>query len=380
MREVVARIPDHAEARRLLGYVAHAEGWATPFAAKKLGEGYARHSIYGWVESGWVAHLDRGELPSPYLPGRAIQWLPAAQADALRREFAKGWQINTEHFAIRTNVPLAEVIAFGRNLEAMHDVFFSLFADLIGSDHPLTNLSRPAKTPPGPARKPHRVFYFAEKEEYVQFLLPVQGEGVRDSLGTYLPVKESKRLGLPGGTSFFFRDPGGQLDATETLYHEVSHQLLFESVVGNGYDEKRSNFWVFEGLGTYFETLRPEPDGSIQIGGLVGKRIEVARDRLIANREFIPIGRLASYNKNLFNGGNGNDIFLNYAEAMALSVYFMQSHDARYREAFIGYARDVYKGKLKPGAGKSLEDRLGVKLGEIDRDFLGYLRPIVAER
>ena len=81
---------------------------------------------------------------------------------------------------------------------------------------------------------------------------------------------------------------------TETLHHEVSHQLLFESAGADRYDPKNGHFWVFEGLGTYFETLRPQTDGTLQIGGLVGKRIEVAQDRMIAQHEYIPIGRLAS--------------------------------------------------------------------------------------
>ncbi len=159
--------------------------------------------------------------------------------------------------------------------------------------------------------------------------------------------------------SFFYRDPGGQLAETETLFHEVSHQLLFEMTPGK-YDPERANFWVYEGLGSYFETVRPQQDGTLRVGGLVGKRIAVAQDRVIGRGEFVPIGRMASYNKFLFNAGNGGDIYLNYAEAMALTVFFMDADAGRYREDFLDYARDVYKGRIKTGAGKPLEVRLGV--------------------
>ena len=65
---------------------------------------------------------------------------------------------------------------------------------------------------------------------------------------------------------------------TATLYHEVSHQLLFESAGRRTTIERNvGNYWVFEGLGTYFETLTAEPDGSLRIGGLVGPRIDEAR-------------------------------------------------------------------------------------------------------
>jgi hypothetical protein len=161
---------------------------------------------------------------------------------------------------------------------------------------------------------------------------------------------------------------------TENLDHEVSHQLLFEMAGADRYDPDKAHFWVFEGLGTYFETMRPQPDGSIRIGGMIGKRIEVAQKRLVKDGEFIPMSRLTTYNKFLFYGGDGGDIFLHYAEGMALSVFFMNGNQGRYREGFLDYARDVYKGKLRGGAGKGLDDRLGVDFGTLSREFLAALK------
>ena len=371
---VVARDLDHAEAHRLLGYVAHDGGWATPFAVAKLKDGDVLHPTFGWVEKDWVPHLDRGELPAPHVAGKPTKWLPRADADALRREFARGWQIRTEHFAILTNVPLAEAIDFGRHLEALDELFTSIMADVIGpADLPLARLARDAKLSPAslPPKRQHRVDYFAEKQEYVDHLAPTQGAESANTLGIFLPATERRQR---EGLSFFYRDPGGQLAETETLFHEVSHQLLFETAPGK-YDGNRENFWVYEGLGTYFETVRPEPDGSLRVGGLVGKRISVARNRIIVRGEFIPIARMATYNKFLFNAGNGGDIYLNYAEAMALAVFFMDAHDARYREDFLDYARDVYKGRLRPGSGKPLEVRIGLDDRALGRDFLAFLKP-----
>jgi hypothetical protein len=375
LRAVVARDPNHAAAWRLLGYVPHDGGWATPFAVAKLAEGYVLHPTYGWVESSWTAHLDRGELPAPYVAGKSTKWLPAAEADALRRDFARGWQITTEHFAIKTNVPMNEAIGFGRRLESLYDLFGSLMADVVGPElSPLVPLAKNPKASPTTSKRRHKIFYFAEREEYIAFLEPTQGPGIHANLGNYLPRKETKPLGFHEGVSFFFRDPNGQLAVTENLDHEVSHQLLFETAGGDKYDADRPNFWVFEGLGTYFETMRPQPDGSLRIGGMIGKRIEVAQDRLCVKGEFVPIGRMTTYNKFLFYGGNGADIYLNYAEAMALAVYFMQAHDAEYREPFLEYARDVYKGRLRAGLGKSLEDRIGIDYGTLARDFLANLK------
>jgi hypothetical protein len=367
LRADVARDPDHAEAYRLLGYIPHQGGWATPFAVEQLKKGLVLHPTFGWVRGDWVPHLDRGELPAPSAAGQPTRWLPAKEADAQRKNFDDGWKITTEHFFIQANVPLSEAISFGRHLEDLHDLFTSIMADVIGPDQlPLALLAKDPKRVPTAPKKTHRVYYFASKAEYIDFLQPIQAD-IKDSLGIYFTAKQLK--GLDGvGTSFFYRDPEGVLAATETLSHEVSHQLLFESAGADKIDPDRGQFWVFEGLGTYFETVRAQPDGSLRYGGIVGERIKVAQSRMMKG-EFDPISRLTAFNRYMFLAG---DVWLHYVEAEALAVYLMHSHGGAYREAFLEYVREVYKGKQPR---KSLEARLGVSLGDLNRDFQTYMRP-----
>ena len=369
LRAVIDRQPDHFEARRLLGFLPREGGWATPHAAEMLAKGYVSDSTYGWVPGEWVPHLGRGELPGPRGSNR---WLPAAEADALRRDWARKWEISTEHFKIYTNVPLNEAISFGRKLEDLHELFFALMADVIGPEQ--LSLAQRYRVPglkPTPPRNAHQVYYFATREEYAQHLAPIQGAGARVSLGTYVPRKESKSF---GGISYFFNDVGGQLDVTSTLYHEASHQILFESAGPDDYARNAGNFWVFEGLGTYFETLQAEPDGSLRIGGMVGPRIAQARRRLIGANEFLPIEHLVALGPAQFKGDRGGgDIFLHYAESMALAVFLMQADGGSHREGFLDYVRDAYKGRFRGASGRTLEDRIGLRYPELDRAFLQYL-------
>ena len=370
LRGVIERRPDHAEARRLLGFLPRSGGWATPYAAAQLTMGKVADPTFGWVRADWVPHLRRGELPAP-LP--STRWLPAAEADALRRRWSDRWEITTEHFVIFTNVPLSDAISFGRKLEDLHQLFFSIMADVIGADQlPLAQRSRVATLKPTLSKKPlHRVYYFATRDEYAEHLAPIQGAGAKKSLGTYVPKRENQQF---GGISYFFNDVGGQLDVASTLYHEASHQLLFESAGPDSYERNVGNFWVFEGLGTYFETLRAEPDGTLRIGGLVGPRIESARARLIDRQEFIPTELFVAMSPPQFQGTRGGgDIYLNYAESMAMAVFLMQAHEGRYREGFLDYARDAYRGRFRGGSGRPLDDRIGVRYRDLDREFLDYL-------
>ncbi len=366
LRGVLDRLSDHAEARRLLGFVPRNGGWATPYAAKMLADGNVLDPTYGWVPADWVPHLRRGELPTRDRKG----WLPAAEADALRGQWATAWQIPTEHFFIRTNVPLSQAISFGRKLEALHQLFFALMADVLGPENlPLAQRYRNPKLQPAlpGVRKPFQVYFFATRDEYAEFLAPFQGEGARKSLGTYVPRKESKQF---GGVSYFFNDVGGQLDVTQTLFHEASHQLLFESAGPDDHARNVGNYWFFEGLGTYFETLQLGPDGSLRIGGLVGARIAQAKRRLVQQQEFIPIEPFVAMNQARFWEG---DFYLHYAEAMALAVFLMQADGERHREGFLDYVRDAYRGRFRGGSGRILEDRVGIPYPELDKAFLDYL-------
>ncbi|MDR3634157.1 MAG: DUF1570 domain-containing protein [Isosphaeraceae bacterium] len=371
LRAVLERLPNHPETRRLLGYVPHKGGWATPYAVRKVEAGNVLHPTYGWVPKSWVTHLERGELPAPLEPKqREPRWLPAAEADQLHGSWDKAWKIPTEHFVIRSNVPLSEAITFSRQLEDFHQLFYSLLADLFGERLPLAQrLQNKAKVGETEA-KPHEVYYFAWQPEFVEYLQPLQGPSIARSLGIYIPItgKDKRR------PAYFFRDGGGQLPVTATLYHEVSHQLLFESGLGDpeAYLRNDGNYWVFEGLGTYFETLVRTPKGALEVGGLVGRRIEAARAHLLEAQEYIPLDEFVSYSQDRFNAEKS--VFLHYQEAHALALFFMQAKGRQYREGFLEYVSDAYKGKVRRLAGRTLESHLGVPYKTLDAELLTYLK------
>src|SRR5262249_19887737 len=150
---------------------------------------------------------------------------------------------------------------------------FALMADVLGEQLPLARRFRSPSLSADASYRSHQVYYFATKEEYVEHLRSSTGADIDQSLGDYNPPR-------PGhghrAAAYFFRDKGGQLPVTATLYHEVSHQLLFETAGPNAYTRNAGNYWVFEGLGTYFETVTPQPDGSLEVGGPVGERLAAA--------------------------------------------------------------------------------------------------------
>jgi hypothetical protein len=370
LRGVIEREPDQKEARRLLGYVPYEGGWATPYAVRKLGEGFVNHPTFGWVAADWVPHLDNGELPAPSRSPRKTQWLPVAEADVLRANWNPPWHITTEHFEIQTDVTLAEVIGFGRRLEAFYDLFASLFADVIGDRLALARRFKdPAATGEG-RYTPHSIFYFKSRSEYVDHLRPKKGAEIAEgSIGFYdTPTGGSNKR----SRAYFFRDPDGELPVTANLYHEVSHQLLFEMAGSNAYTKNAGNYWVFEGLGTYFETVSPQQDGSIEVGGGVGRRFEEAVRVLVGQGRIVPMAEFIDMDLNAFN--RHEDIRFHYKQATALAIFLMQWHDSIYRDGFLDYVQDAFHGRIKRGSGRSLQDRVGQTYSTLDSQFLGFLK------
>jgi hypothetical protein len=376
LRAVLLRDPDHAEARRLLGYVPHDGGWATPFAVDQFKAGKVLHPTYGWVDASWVPHLERGELPARGMTNpKDARWLPAAEADGQRNTLERGWRIKTEHFEIVADVPLSEAIAFGRKVELFHDLLFSLLADVIAEDLPQARRFRD-KGKAQPRLAYHTIYYFATKDEYLETLRTRGETDLEETLGIYIPP-DPKKPGLRRAPAYFFRDKGGALDVTATLFHEVSHQLLLESasVPPNAFRKNIGNFWVFEGLGTYFETVTVEPDNSLLVGGYVGPRIRDAQKRTLENGEAVPIERLVRLNQNGFIDPEPRTSRLHYAQAMALTVYLLEGAGGKYREGFFDYVRDALRGRLRNDGNHQLDDRLGISYKQLDAELLADLRP-----
>jgi hypothetical protein len=373
---VIERHPDHREARRLLGYVPHEGGWATPYAIRQLREGKVSHPVFGWVPSDWVGHLEGGELPAPPVRNlKRVRWMPARDVDRLRADWRNRWDIGTEHFEILTNVPLAEAASFGHRLEAFYDLFVALMADVLGENLALSRRWRDtSQASESPLYKRHLVYYFGTKEEYVEYLTPGQGLQIAETLGFYDTAKSGRGRRIP---ACFFRDPDGRIPATATLYHEVSHQLLFEMAGPSAYTKNLGNFWVFEGLGTYFETVEPQPDGSLEVGGPVGARMEEALRALVDHNLGTPLAQFVDLSPNAFT--HRDRIRLNYQQAMALTIFLMQWHEGTYRDGFLDYLRDAYRGRLRGNTGRSLQDRLGQPYTTLEAQFRAFLEAARAE-
>lgn len=364
LHEVLAQNPDHAGAREMLGFHRYQDGWATSFAMRMLKRNRTLHPTFGWIDRGWVEHLEAGELPVDPDAKGPVRWVSADEADQLHSAISNPWNIYTEHFAIKSTAKLADVITFGRRLEILHDVFTMILAENLDMGVPL--VAKFGGKTRVPVEKPHEIYYLASKEEYLSALQSRNARADERSLGIYID-------GLR--TSFFYQGASRQISDVATLAHESAHQMLAELSIKTSATTNPGDFWVNEGFGTYFETLLPQEDGSVLLGGLAGPRIEQARSRIVDKGELIPLAKFVRLNNDRFvRTDDLGDIFLKYAQAMALAVFLMQSESRKYRPTFLEYVIDAHKGRLRVARPRTLTMRLGVDYDTLDREFVAYLK------
>lgn len=373
LRRSLRREPNDPEVRRLLGYLRGRANWGTPEVAHYLADGRVLHPEFGWVPGSWGPELDAGRLP--ILTGGAggpTRWVPAAEADAIHgRDIERAWLVETPHFVLRASITLEEAVVYGRRLEDFRQLFLGRMADVVGPDLlPLAVLAADEGARPRAAAGRQRVSFYGDSAAYVEHMTTLDGPGAGESIGYYLMPDRARRLGI-APHSYFRADPLGRIETMATLFHEGSHQLLFELSGPSRHDRNTGHYWVFEGLGTYFESVKVVEEGLLQVGGRAGQRMAFAQDLCLVQEKFLSTRDFVRLNRVRFDGPAS--VRDHYAQAMALTAYLMDADGGAYREGFLRYVADAYRGRLRDDAGRSLDDRVGLSFGEIDEGLRAFL-------
>src|SRR4051812_22678861 len=232
--EVLRENPDHADARRVLGYVERDGKWLTSYGAKMFDAGKVWDSQRGWVSA-------KGEKPAG-----------GGSADAARHaEIKNGWQVRTDHFWVTTNHSLAAGAELAARLERLHQIWRQLFAGFYYSEKEVRGLFAGERIARVQTRQ-FRVFYHRDRDDYVNTLGRMQPH-IAETLGVYFnPTRESHFYAVKNAAA---GGAAGESATGEppvaTLNHEGVHQLFQESKPTSKRIGEFANFWVIEGVATY---------------------------------------------------------------------------------------------------------------------------------
>ena len=340
--------PDHEACRRVLGYLKYRDQWHTPFEIAMLRGGMVWSDKFGWLQKNNVARYERGE--------RHVDstWVDAANDAALHADITAGWDIETEHYRIRTNHGIEGAVALGAKLEDLNwtwrQIFVGYYATAADVQALLENKPVESKLPPR-----LQVVYFDNKQQYQKALK------ADISMGLYVPERR---------TAYFY---AGSENTQRTMYHEATHQLFQQSrpvkegTVKEGTGAK-ANCWLIEGIAMYMETFHREGD-SFVLGGLNDVRLQAARYHLAKNDFYVPFDRLVRLGVRDIQ--THPQIAKLYSQIAAMTSFLVHYDGGRYRDALVICLRAIYDGSQDP---ELLARTTGTDYAELDRQYREYMK------
>lgn len=350
--------PDHAEARRVLGYDDVDGQWRTPYEQEMARRGNVWHERFGWIKASDVEKYESGMRP------RGRNWITAEQDAAARRTIGDGWIVTTEHFEVTTNHSLEEGVALARRLEELHDVWRQQFADYWLPASELQDVFAGRRRLVGRAR-PHQVWYFKSRDGYNAALRREQPR-IDITLGIYFDTHRR---------AYFF---AGEDHTRTTIYHEAAHQLFQEArprsararLVG-----RANNVWIIEGIATYFETLAIHDDPVrgryYTLGGTDAGRLPTARARVLQENYYVPLADLVRLGKDDLQ--RRSDLTQLYSQLAGLTTFFLNAEGGRYRRALVDYLIAVYSSRADEN---TLSKLTGQSYAELDAAYRVFLESL----
>jgi hypothetical protein len=340
--------PDNEAVRHLLGYQKFRDGWHTAYEVRKLRSGQIWSERFGWVRKADLARYEKGERPNNN------RWITAEEDTRLHRDIESGWDVETEHYTVRTNHGIEAGVALGVKLEQLYRVWKQLFVRYYATEEQVVALFDARGRGRNIELPRHQVVYFRDREDYNRSLASL-GPTVGISAGAY--VDQTRR-------AYFFAD---KEQDERTLLHEATHQLFHESRAVARNVGMEGNFWIVEGIAEYMESLRRE-DGFLVLGGLDDARANGARVRLLRDSFHVPLDELTRYSlKQLQSDPRIGTL---YSEMAGLTHFLVHYDEGRYRDALVAYLTAVYNGDQDP---KLLSRLTGAAYAELDKQYREFM-------
>ncbi len=340
--------PDHEGARRIFGYQKYLGEWRTVYEVGQLRSGKVWDERFGWLPK---THVHRYEQGLRFHDGR---WI-SAEDDAQRRaDIRNGWDVETEHYVIRTNHSLEAGVRLGEKLDGLYGIWQQLFIRFHASQADVVALFSGKSQRRAAAAPRHHVVFFRNRDDYNRSLRAAM-PNIDVSIGVYIPNMRR---------AYFFA--GAEHD-DRTLYHEATHQLFQESRRTVPLPGNQRNFWIVEGIALFMESLHREGD-YWALGGLDDPRLHAARVRLVRDDFYVPLAEFTRLGMDDIQ--NDPRIATLYSQAAGLTHFLVFHEGGVYRDALVQYLSLVYSGRDAP---QTLSDLLDAGYSEIDQQYRRFL-------
>jgi hypothetical protein len=314
--EVLYHDPEHAAARRLLGYRRVGQRWALDGAATRTIAGRVEHPDFGWRRNRY-------------------------------------WRVESPHFRITTNANPKVAREMAARLEDLFVVWRQVFFLYWSTPQELRQQLKGTSFRPEIYDK-HDIVLFRDRDEYLARLSPYEPQ-IELTLGYYSKDRQT--------ALFYAADPS----LISTWYHETTHQLFQEcgpAVAAPGED---ANFWIVEGAALYMESLALQP-GYATLGGFESARLQYARARRLTGDFVLPFAEIVTLGREPLQ--QHPDLRKLYSRATGGAHLLMDFQQGRYRDALVKYLTLVYLGR---DSADTLSQLTETTYEQLDADYVEFL-------
>lgn len=346
--------PDNEAVRRVLGYQKFRGGWYTAYEAKKLRAGMVWHEKFGWLTKVNVARYESGKR---FVEGK---WITAEEDAKKHRDIESGWDIETEHYTIRTDHSIPAGVALGEKLEILNRFWQQIFIRYFATEAQVTAMFDGRPKPPAAEGAKLGVVYFRDRDDYNRSLKAAV-PNIEISVGFY--QENMKR-------AYFF---AGKDSDDRTLYHEATHQLFHQSRPVARDVGAQANFWIVEGIAMFMESLRRDGDW-YTLGGADDVRLQAARYRLLHDDFYVPFAEMTGYGMAQIQ--KDPRIATLYSQMAGQTHFLIFFEDGRYRDALVSYLTLVYNGRIDSEA---LAKLTGTGYREMDQQYRKFISGVKEE-
>ncbi len=246
-------------------------------------------------------------------------------------DFGDAWEIETTHYHVRTDLPLAKAIDCALDLERLFLGFYETF---------------------GPGLELYRI---TEK----------MGASIHASQSSYPQIGGSRGYYKPAEGTLYMNASGG-LSRT-TLVHEGTHQLLDYSARRMKPGKGKIPGWLDEGLAQYMEAALTGKPGELVI--VPGRRDKGGFATHAKAKKPYRLNRVLNFQSDDFHASTKQH--LKYAQAYTLVTFCLHGGQGAYRDGFFTYLRSAYAGK---DSSTHFKKAIGVKEKELEKAWAEYVR------
>lgn len=355
--------PDHEAIRGILGFKRYDDLWRSDWEISRLKQGYVDHPDFGWMPEKQVEQYEAGMRFV-----QKIGWITADDASLIRSDIRNGWEIQTEHYLLKTNHSLEEGVETTRRLEHLHRAWNLLFFHFLYDDESLVKAFQGKLDHVSQPR--HQVFLYRDKNDYVACLQGIEPR-IAASNGFYFP--KIRRA--------YFFPVSKNMDAHEsdivrkTIYHEGTHQLFQEAKLSSKtIPGVRNNFWIVEGIAMFMETFRIEKrkeKDCYVIGDIRDSRLDAAKFHKTDENFYVPFGNLVRFGVNDFL--SHPKLSKLYSQSAAMTHFLMLRENGEKHDRIIQLLKTVYNGSSKIDSLSVLTDS---SYNDLDEEYFQFLEII----